>query len=128
MVGSPNARRVRASKFLGDYAQHRVIVARLLVRDGPPVHRFRRNKQIADKLSIGETTVKNNVSNVHSKLGANDWALTVDRALRKLSIRKHAEGFDYGPLMPSSTDEDTPTTLRWRALILPLILTVETKV
>jgi DNA-binding NarL/FixJ family response regulator len=35
------------------------------------------NKQIADKLSIGETTVKNHISNILSKLGANDRAHAV---------------------------------------------------
>ncbi len=41
------------------------------------------NKQIADKLSIGETTVKNHISNILSKLGANDRAHAVTIALRR---------------------------------------------
>ncbi|HXJ88934.1 MAG TPA: response regulator transcription factor [Candidatus Binatia bacterium] len=41
------------------------------------------NKQIADRLSIGETTVKNHVSNILSKLGANDRAHAVTIALQR---------------------------------------------
>ena len=41
------------------------------------------NKQIADKLSIGETTVKNHMSNILSKLGANDRAHAVTIALQR---------------------------------------------
>ena len=41
------------------------------------------NKQIADKLSIGETTVKNHISSILSKLGANDRAHAVTIALRR---------------------------------------------
>jgi DNA-binding NarL/FixJ family response regulator len=41
------------------------------------------NKQIADKLSIGETTVKNHISNIFSKLGANDRAHAVTIALQR---------------------------------------------
>ena len=41
------------------------------------------NKQIADKLSIGETTVKNHISNILSKLGANDRAHAVTIALQR---------------------------------------------
>jgi len=41
------------------------------------------NKQIADKLSIGETTVKNHVSNILSKLSANDRAHAVTIALKR---------------------------------------------
>jgi DNA-binding NarL/FixJ family response regulator len=41
------------------------------------------NKQIADKLDIGETTVKNHVSNILSKLGANDRAHAVTIALQR---------------------------------------------
>jgi len=41
------------------------------------------NKQIADKLSIGETTVKNHISNILSKLSANDRAHAVTIALRR---------------------------------------------
>ena len=41
------------------------------------------NKQIADKLSIGETTVKNHISNILSKLGANDRAHAVSIALQR---------------------------------------------
>ena len=41
------------------------------------------NKQIADKLSIAETTVKNHISNIFSKLGANDRAHAVTIALKR---------------------------------------------
>ncbi len=41
------------------------------------------NKQIADKLSIAETTVKNHVSNILSKLAANDRAHAVTIALQR---------------------------------------------
>jgi DNA-binding NarL/FixJ family response regulator len=41
------------------------------------------NKQIADKLSIGEATVKNHISNILSKLGANDRAHAVTIALQR---------------------------------------------
>ena len=41
------------------------------------------NKQIADKLSIGETTVKNHISNILCKLGANDRAHAVTIALQR---------------------------------------------
>ncbi|MGB8866242.1 MAG: LuxR C-terminal-related transcriptional regulator, partial [Candidatus Sulfotelmatobacter sp.] len=40
-------------------------------------------KQIADKLSIAETTVKNHISNILSKLGANDRAHAVTIALQR---------------------------------------------
>ena len=43
----------------------------------------RPNKQIADKLSIAETTVKNHISNILSKLGANDRAHAVTIALQR---------------------------------------------
>jgi DNA-binding NarL/FixJ family response regulator len=41
------------------------------------------NKQIADKLSIGETTVKSHISNILSKLGANDRAHAVTIGLQR---------------------------------------------
>ena len=41
------------------------------------------NKQIADMLSIGEATVKNHISNILSKLGANDRAHAVTIALQR---------------------------------------------
>jgi len=41
------------------------------------------NKQIADKLSIGETTVKSHVSNILAKLGANDRAHAVTIGLQR---------------------------------------------
>jgi DNA-binding NarL/FixJ family response regulator len=41
------------------------------------------NKQIADKLLIGETTVKNHVSSILLKLGANDRAHAVTIALQR---------------------------------------------
>ena len=41
------------------------------------------NKQIADKLSIGETTVKNHISSILSKLDANDRAHAVTIALQR---------------------------------------------
>ena len=48
------------------------------------------NKQIADKLSIGETTVKNHISNILSKLGANDRAHAVTIALQRGIIELEA--------------------------------------
>lgn len=41
------------------------------------------NKQIADQLSIGEATVKSHVTNLLSKLGANDRAHAVTIGLRR---------------------------------------------
>ncbi|MGO9337294.1 MAG: response regulator [Terracidiphilus sp.] len=41
------------------------------------------NKQIADQLSIGETTVKSHLSNILSKLGANDRAHAVTIGLQR---------------------------------------------
>jgi DNA-binding NarL/FixJ family response regulator len=41
------------------------------------------NKQIADQLSIGEATVKSHVSNILSKLGANDRAHAVTIGLKR---------------------------------------------
>ena len=41
------------------------------------------NKQIADKLSIGEATVKSHVTNILSKLGANDRAHAVTIGLKR---------------------------------------------
>ena len=41
------------------------------------------NKQIADQLSIGEATVKSHVTNILSKLGANDRAHAVTIGLRR---------------------------------------------
>ena len=41
------------------------------------------NKQIADHLSIGEATVKSHVTNILSKLGANDRAHAVTIALKR---------------------------------------------
>ena len=48
------------------------------------------NKQIADKLCIGETTVKNHISNILSKLGANDRAHAFTIALRRGIIELEA--------------------------------------
>ena len=41
------------------------------------------NKQIADRLSIGEATVKSHVTNILSKLGANDRAHAVTISLKR---------------------------------------------
>jgi len=41
------------------------------------------NKQIADKLSIGETTVKSHITNILSKLDANDRAHAVTIGLKR---------------------------------------------
>ena len=46
------------------------------------------NKQIADKLSIGETTVKNHISNILSMLGANDRAHAVTIVLQRGIIER----------------------------------------
>ena len=48
------------------------------------------NKQIADKLCIGETTVKNHISSILSKLGANDRAHAVTIALQRGIIELEA--------------------------------------
>jgi hypothetical protein len=47
LVGSPNARRVRASQLFGDFAQHRVIVGGAALRNNSPVHRFGREMEVA---------------------------------------------------------------------------------
>ena len=41
------------------------------------------NKQIADKLSIGETTVKSHITSILSKLGANDRTHAVTIGLQR---------------------------------------------
>jgi DNA-binding NarL/FixJ family response regulator len=41
------------------------------------------NKQIADQLSIGEATVKSHISNILSKLGANDRSHAVTIGLKR---------------------------------------------
>jgi DNA-binding NarL/FixJ family response regulator len=48
------------------------------------------NKQIADRLAIGETTVKNHISNILSKLGANDRSHAVTIALKRGIIELEA--------------------------------------
>jgi DNA-binding NarL/FixJ family response regulator len=48
------------------------------------------NKQIADQLSIGEATVKSHVTNILSKLGANDRAHAVTIGLKRGIIDLHA--------------------------------------
>ena len=48
------------------------------------------NKQIADKLCIAETTVKNHISNILAKLGANDRAHAVTIALQRGIIELEA--------------------------------------
>ncbi len=48
------------------------------------------NKHIADKLCIGETTVKNHISSILSKLGANDRAHAVTIALQRGIIELEA--------------------------------------
>jgi DNA-binding NarL/FixJ family response regulator len=45
------------------------------------------NKQIADRLSIGEGTVKSHVANILSKLGANDRAHAVTIGLQRGIIK-----------------------------------------
>ena len=47
------------------------------------------NKQIADQLSIGEATVKSHVTNILSKLGANDRAHAVTIGLKRGIIELH---------------------------------------
>jgi len=47
------------------------------------------NKVIADQLSIGEATVKGHISNILSKLGANDRSHAVTIALRRGIIDLH---------------------------------------
>jgi DNA-binding NarL/FixJ family response regulator len=48
------------------------------------------NKQIADQLSIGEATVKSHVTNILSKLGANDRAHAVTIGLKRGIIDLHS--------------------------------------
>ena len=48
------------------------------------------NKEIADKLSIGETTVKSHITSILSKLGANDRAHAVIIALQRGIIELQA--------------------------------------
>jgi DNA-binding NarL/FixJ family response regulator len=48
------------------------------------------NKQIADKLCIAETTVKNHISSILSKLGANDRSHAVTIALQRGIIELEA--------------------------------------
>jgi DNA-binding NarL/FixJ family response regulator len=47
------------------------------------------NKQIADQLSIGEATVKSHVTNILSKLGANDRSHAVTIGLKRGIIELH---------------------------------------
>jgi DNA-binding NarL/FixJ family response regulator len=47
------------------------------------------NKLIADQLSIGESTVKSHVTNILSKLGANDRAHAVTIGLKRGIIELH---------------------------------------
>jgi DNA-binding NarL/FixJ family response regulator len=47
------------------------------------------NKQIADQLSIGEATVKSHVTNILSKLGANDRTHAVTIGLKRGIIDLH---------------------------------------
>ena len=47
------------------------------------------NKQIADQLSIGEATVKSHVTNILSKLGANERAHAVTIGLKRGFIELH---------------------------------------
>ena len=47
------------------------------------------NKLIADQLSIGEATVKSHVTNILSKLGANDRAHAVTIGLKRGIIELH---------------------------------------
>ena len=47
------------------------------------------NKQIADRLSIGEATVKGHITNVLSKLGANDRTHAVTIGLQRGIIEMH---------------------------------------
>ncbi len=68
----------RLAEHLGeeDLTSRELEVLRL-IRDGY------RNKQIADKLSIAETTVNFHIKNIASKLGANDRTHAVMIALRR---------------------------------------------
>lgn len=45
-LACPHAGRIFASQFSGDFAQDGVIVGRAVLRDGPPVHHFRREMGI----------------------------------------------------------------------------------
>lgn len=68
----------RLAEHLGEeYLTARELEVLGLIRDGY------RNKQIADKLSIAETTVNFHIKNLVSKLGANDRTHAVIIALRR---------------------------------------------
>ena len=56
--------------------EHEIDVLRLIATGNA-------NKQIADRLSIGEATVKSHVTNILSKLGANDRAHAVTIGLKR---------------------------------------------
>jgi DNA-binding NarL/FixJ family response regulator len=59
-----------------ELSSREVEVVRLIAAGNP-------NKEIATKLSIGETTVKSHISNILSKLGANDRTHAVTIGLRR---------------------------------------------
>ena len=66
-----------AEHAMDDELTEREIVVLKLVAAGNA------NKQIADQLSIGEATVKSHVSNILSKLGANDRSHAVTIGLKR---------------------------------------------
>jgi DNA-binding NarL/FixJ family response regulator len=68
----------RLAEHLGDDdLTPRELEVLMLIRDG------RRNKEIADRLSISETTVNFHIKNLVDKLGANDRTHAVTIALRR---------------------------------------------
>ena len=74
----PSAVAARLAEHLGDEdLTNREMQVLKLIRDG-----FR-NKQIADELSIAETTVNFHIKNVVDKLGANDRTHAVTIAVRR---------------------------------------------
>jgi DNA-binding NarL/FixJ family response regulator len=74
----PSEVAVRLAEYLGkeDLTARELEVLRL-IRDG------HRNKQIADRLAITETTVNFHIKNLVEKLGANDRTHAVTIALRR---------------------------------------------
>jgi DNA-binding NarL/FixJ family response regulator len=74
----PNAVAARLAEHMGeeDLTNRELDVLRL-IRDGY------RNKQIADQLSIAETTVNFHIKNLVDKLGANDRTHAVTIAIRR---------------------------------------------
>jgi hypothetical protein len=82
-LARPHAGRIFASKLFGDFAQHRVIVGRAVLRDSPPVHRFRGE--------MGIPTVSDNVAVPSFRIGVfllheGDAAKTILQSSHKVVV------------------------------------------